>query len=109
KLGARARDVAVNAGQSKPRICSRKLAGFVDGSIVVQSNDMAVIVTVIRETKPSRPEVTPLVTDNRHKATIVVDGVNESGVLANNGAFVVLLLPEISWNGYCWNDIIRND
>lgn len=34
-------------------------------------NDTAVIVTVINETKPSRTVVTPLVADNRHKATIV--------------------------------------
>lgn len=69
KLGTTSRDVAVNLGQSTPGVLLGKLARFVDGSIVVESDDTAVMVTVIGETKSSRSLFLTLVVDNRQKAT----------------------------------------
>ncbi|TKC45320.1 hypothetical protein EI555_004636 [Monodon monoceros] len=50
-------------------VFSGKLARLVDGSIVLQSYDTAVMVTVISETKSSHSPFMPLVVDNRQTAT----------------------------------------
>ncbi|KAL0617988.1 Polyribonucleotide nucleotidyltransferase 1, mitochondrial [Plecturocebus cupreus] len=51
--GTRSRNVATNFSHSKPGTLAGKLARFVDGSTVVQSDDTAVMVTVFSETKSS--------------------------------------------------------
>uniref|UniRef100_A0A2K5MLE6 polyribonucleotide nucleotidyltransferase n=1 Tax=Cercocebus atys TaxID=9531 RepID=A0A2K5MLE6_CERAT len=54
--------------QVKLEISSGKLAGFADGSAVVQSGDTAVMVTAVSKTKPSPFQFMPLVVDYRQKA-----------------------------------------
>ena len=46
---AKTRDIAVNIGHRKAGVFSGKLARSVVGSVVVQSDDSAVMVTVISE------------------------------------------------------------
>eukprot|EP00069_Balaena_mysticetus_P004610 bmy_17514T0 len=56
-------------------VFSGKLARLVDGSIVLQSYDPAVMVTMISETKSSHSLFMPLVVDNRQTATAAVEDV----------------------------------
>lgn len=64
KVAARSPGVPVELGQRTPEVFSGTLARFVEGSIVVQSDDT----TVISVTKSSCSLLIPLVVNNRQKA-----------------------------------------